>query len=187
MILCRRRFWNGCLPEGQIVAELKLVTQALDLARIKLLCCDVDGVLTDGGLYYGNDGSRFARFHVLDGMGLKRVQASGVKLAFITQSKTRYIELRARDLGIDYCFLGVDEKLSTMNGILESLPFGLEGVAHIADDVNDLSLLRAVGTPITVPGGVPEVHAACRYVTQAPGGNGAVRELCDAILAANAA
>jgi 3-deoxy-D-manno-octulosonate 8-phosphate phosphatase (KDO 8-P phosphatase) len=74
-----------------------------------------------------------------------------------------------------------------MNEILESLPFGLESVAHIADDVNDLSLLHAVGTPITVPGGVVEVQAACRYVTQASGGNGAVRELCDAILAAKLA
>lgn len=165
----------------------KLIREADDLARIKLLCCDVDGVLTDGGFYYGNDGSRLARFHVLDGMGLKRVQAAGVKLAFITQSKTPYIELRARDLGIDYCYLGVDEKLGAMNEILEGLAFGLESVAHIADDVNDLSLLHAVGTPITVPGGVPEVHAACRYVTQAQGGNGAVRELCDAILAAKAA
>jgi 3-deoxy-D-manno-octulosonate 8-phosphate phosphatase (KDO 8-P phosphatase) len=161
----------------------RLISEADDLARIQLLCCDVDGVLTDGGLYYGNDGSRMARFHVLDGMGLKRVQAVGVKLAFITQSKTPYIELRARDLGIDYVRLGVDEKLAAMNEILEDLSFGLESVAHIADDVNDLSLLRAVGTPITVPNGVQEVHDVCRYVTQASGGNGAVRELSDAILA----
>ncbi len=165
----------------------KTVSQARDLGRIQLLCCDVDGVLTDGGFYYGNDGSRLARFHVLDGMGLKRVQAAGVKIAFITQSKTPYIELRARDLGVDYVRLGVDEKLAAMNEILEDLPFGLESVAHIADDVNDLTLLNAVGTPITVPNGVPEVHAACRYVTQATGGNGAVRELCDAILAAKMA
>ena len=73
-----------------------------------------------------------------------------------------------------------------MRSILADLPFGLEAVAHIADDVNDLGLLRAVGMPVTVPGGVPEVQAACRFVTRAQGGNGAVRELCDAILAARA-
>ncbi len=154
-----------------------------DLAGIKLLSCDIDGVLTDGGLYYADDGTRFARFHVLDGMGLKRVQAVGIKTAFITQSRTRYIETRARDLGIDHCHLGIEDKLQTMQAILADLPFGLEAVCHIADDVNDLSLLRAVGLPVTVPGGMPQVQAVCRYVTGAEGGNGAVRELCEAILA----
>ena len=85
------------------------LTPCDDLARVQLLCCDIDGVLTDGGLYYADDGSRFARFHVLDGMGLKRLQAVGIKLAFITQSRTRYIERRAQDLGIDYCCLGIDD------------------------------------------------------------------------------
>jgi 3-deoxy-D-manno-octulosonate 8-phosphate phosphatase (KDO 8-P phosphatase) len=158
-----------------------------DLARIRLLCCDIDGVLTDGGLYYADDGTCFARFHVLDGMGLKRVQAAGVKLAFISQSRTSYIAARARDLGVDFCYTGVENKLEIMTDILSQLDFGREAVAHIADDVNDLSLLLVVGLPITVPGGMPEVKAACRFVTQAAGGNGAVRELCEAILLAKKA
>lgn len=158
-----------------------------DLARIRLLCCDIDGVLTDGGLYYGDDGTRFARFHVLDGMGLKRVQAAGVKLAFVSQSRTSYIAARARDLSIDFCYTGVENKLEIMKEILYKLDFGLEAVAHIADDINDLSLLLAVGLPITVPGGVLEVQSVCRFVTKAAGGNGAVRELCEAILMAREA
>lgn len=158
-----------------------------DLAHIRLLCCDIDGVLTDGGLYYGHDGTRFARFHVLDGMGLKLVQAAGVKLAFISQSRASYIAARAHDLGVDFCYTGVENKLEIMTDILSQLDFGLEAVAHIADDVNDLSLLLAVGLPITVPGGVLKVQSACRFVTQAAGGNGAVRELCEAILMARGA
>jgi 3-deoxy-D-manno-octulosonate 8-phosphate phosphatase (KDO 8-P phosphatase) len=118
---------------------------------------------------------------------LKRVQAAGVKLAFISQSRTSYIATRARDLGVDFCYTGIENKLETMTDILSQLDFGLEAVAHIADDVNDLSLLRAVGLPITVPGGMPEVKSACRFVTQAAGGNGAVRELCEAILLAKEA
>ena len=154
-----------------------------EFAKIKLLSCDIDGVLTDGGLYYANDGSRFARFHVLDGMGLKLLQATGVQIAFITQSKTKYIETRARDLGVDYCHLGIEDKAQTMKAILQDLPFGMESVAHIADDVNDISLLQAVGFTFTVPGGVPSVQELADYVTKANGGNGAVRELCDVIIA----
>lgn len=154
-----------------------------ELSGIKLLCCDIDGVMTDGGLYYSDDGSRFAKFHVLDGMGLKRLQASGVKIAFITQSRTKYIETRARDLGVDYCFMGIEDKLAQMKVILEGEEFDLGSVAHIADDVNDLSLLAAVGVTVTIPAGVPQVQDVCDFVTSAQGGNGAVRELCDAILA----
>ena len=161
----------------------ELLAPCRELSRIKLLCCDIDGVMTDGGLYYSSDGTRFAKFHVLDGMGLKRLQASGVKIAFITQSRTKYIETRARDLGVDYCFMGIDDKLEQMKIILRGEEFGLGSVAHIADDVNDLSLLGAVGVTITVPGGVRQVQDVCDFVTSAQGGNGAVRELCDAILA----
>lgn len=153
-----------------------------DLARIRLLCCDVDGVLTDGGLYYADDDTRFVRFHVLDGMGLKRVQAAGVRLAFISQSRASYIAARARDLDIDFCYTAVENKLDTMTDILSQMDFGLDAVAHIADDVNDLSLMRAVGLAITVPSAAPEVWELSRFVTRKDGGNGAVRELCEAIL-----
>lgn len=167
--------------------EPPFVTPCPDLARVKLLCCDIDGVLTDGGLYYADDGTRFARFHVLDGMGLKRVQAAGVKLAFISQSRTRYIETRARDLGVDFCHTGIEDKSVTLGAILNDLGLCFADAAHIADDVNDLSLLRVVGMPVTVPDGRPEVKEICRFQTRARGGNGAVRELCEAILASQSA
>lgn len=159
------------------------VAPCADLAKIRLLCCDIDGVLTDGGLYYATDGTRMARFHVLDGMGLKRVQAAGIKLAFISQSTTPYIQTRARDLGVDFCYTGITAKEETMAQILAETGLGWDQVCHIADDVNDLSLLAKVGIRVTVPGGMAEVKATCDFITQAPGGNGAVRELCEAILA----
>ena len=164
-------------------SDLRAVAPCPELGRIKLLSCDIDGVLTDGGLYYSTDGSRMARFHVLDGMGLKRVQASGIKLAFISQSTTPYIQTRARDLGVDFCHTGITAKEVTMQAILAQTGLGWDQVCHIADDVNDLSLLARVGIRVTVPGGMAEVKDACDFTTTAQGGNGAVRELCEAILA----
>lgn len=156
------------------------------LAGAKLLCCDVDGVMTDGGLYYNHDGHCMVKFNVLDGIGLKRLSASGVKTCFITMTNSAIISKRAEVLGIDYCFLGVEDKLEKIQAVAAETGIALEETAHIADDINDLSLLEAVGIPVTVPNGVDEVKNVCRFVTRRLGGTGAVRELCDAILAARA-
>jgi 3-deoxy-D-manno-octulosonate 8-phosphate phosphatase (KDO 8-P phosphatase) len=150
---------------------------------IRLLCCDVDGVHTDGGLYYDHEGHSLVRFHVLDGMGIKRLMAAGVKVCFISQSRTAAIGARARALGIDHCEVGVEDKLAALGRIAAKEGIALSEVCHIADDVNDLPLLRAVGVAVTVPNGVAEVAAICRFVTKASGGYGAVRELCEAIIA----
>lgn len=153
-----------------------------DLATIKLLTCDVDGVLTDGGLYYGDNGERLKRFNVLDGQGLKDLQKAGVKICFISQSKNPSILARAKDLGIDYCYSGIEDKFVSINRLIDDIGLNIEEVAHIADDVNDLTLLKAVGIPITVPNAVDRVKNVCRFVTKQSGGQGAVRELCDLIL-----
>lgn len=153
------------------------------LAGIRLLSCDVDGVLTDGGLYYDKDGYAMARFHVLDGTGLKRLQQAGVRTCFVTQSRSAAIEARARALGIDSCLMGVEDKRDVVADLASEWGFTLAEVCHIADDVNDLTLLRAVGVPVTVPSGVSEVKDVCSFVTHAEGGQGAVRELCEAIIA----
>mgnify|MGYP003394923752 CR=1 FL=1 len=153
------------------------------LASVRMLCCDVDGVLTDGGLYYDSNGRALLRFHVLDGQGLKRVQERGVKVCFISQSEGGPIKQRAKVLGIDHCLMGVDDKLAAIEPLLSSLGISLQETAHIADDLNDISLLKAVGVAVTVPGGVPEVKQIAQFVTRAEGGHGAVRALCDALLA----
>lgn len=173
------------LPPAQAAQPDPLSQQPM-LAGIRLLCCDVDGVLTDGSLYYDSAGQSMVRFHVLDGMGLKRLKDAGVKTCFITQSKSPAIAARAEVLGIDHCFMGIDDKRAVIAALTAEQGFGLDAVCHIADDVNDLSLLRAVGVAVTVPHGVAEVRNVCRFVTRAPGGQGAVRELCEAIIAARA-
>jgi 3-deoxy-D-manno-octulosonate 8-phosphate phosphatase (KDO 8-P phosphatase) len=153
-----------------------------DFAQIALLTCDVDGVLTDGGLYFGSAGLELVRFNVLDGLGLKALQRAGVRTAFVTQSYNGAIAARAKGLGIDHCLMGVEEKLTPVTELARDYGISLTQVCHIADDVNDLTLLAAVGIAVTVPGGVRRVQEASRFVTRSQGGNGAVRELCDAIL-----
>ena len=153
-----------------------------ELASIRLLCSDVDGVMTDGSLFYGSGGQRMWRFHVLDGMGLKKLQGDGVPVCMISQSKSEILKKRAEDLGLAYCYVGVDDKQIAVDALIQELGIDASAVAHIADDENDLTLLKTVGVPICVPNAVPAVKETCRSVTQTEGGAGAVRELCETIL-----
>lgn len=162
----------------------RFLTPDSALASVKLLTCDVDGVLTDGGMYFGQDGLSFLRFHVQDGTGLKLLMSEGVAVCFISQSQNTIIARRASVLGVPHCFLGVDNKLAPIVDLAIQLGIDFQDICHIADDVNDLSLLEKVGFPITVPGGVAKVKAVCRYETKKAAGHGAVRELCEAIIAA---
>lgn len=156
-----------------------------DLAQIKLLCCDVDGVLTDGGVYYGEDGFTFIKFDIRDGMGIKILREIGIKICFITQSESFAIAQRAKKLGVDYCYMGVEDKKSKILELVKELGISIYNVCHIADDINDLSLLEIVGVSVTVPSAVDEVKNIARYLTTRDGGNGAVRELCNSIKASH--
>ena len=154
------------------------------LANIRVLSCDVDGVLTDGGLYYDNNGQSMLRFNVQDGMGLKLLMKAGISVCFISQSNNGIIARRATALGITHCFMGIEDKLAVMLDLISELGVEMSQVCHIADDVNDLSLLEKVGVPVTVANGVQNVVDVCRFITSRPGGQGAVRELCDMVLTA---
>lgn len=154
------------------------------LSQIKLLCCDVDGVLTDGGLYYGPAGQTMLKFNVLDGLGLKLLKSSRVKTCFITMSNNDIIKSRATVLGIDHCFLGIEDKLTTIDKLASDLSLEMNEIAHIADDVNDLPLLKKVGCAITVPNAVDEVKEIAHFITSRKGGEGAVRDLCDSLIRA---
>lgn len=154
------------------------------LAGIELLSLDVDGVLTDGGLYYTDDGHQLRKFNVKDGEGIKRAMQAGVEVTIITASKADVITKRAADLGVKHVFPGVDEKLSTLEGLCTQLGIGLDKVAHIGDDLNDLPLLNAVGLSLTVADAMPDVIECVAYVTDKPGGCGAVREIIDIMVAA---
>ena len=154
------------------------------LKSIKLLCCDIDGVMTDGGLYYGPEGQVMVKFNVLDGMGIKLIQKIGIKTCFVTMSNNKIIQSRAEVLGIDYCFMGITDKRQKIEELTKELSIDLSDTAHIADDVNDLSLLEIVGCAIAVPNAVKKVKEIAHFMTSQSGGKGAVRELCDCILEA---
>lgn len=157
------------------------------LARIRLLSLDVDGVQTDGGLYYTESGEELRKFHVRDGMGIQMLMAAGVHVAVITASATPCIAQRGRRLGVRHTLTGVHDKLEALTTLCRSLDVDLADVAHMADDVNDLAVLRAVGFPIAVADAQPEVLAVACHVTNRAGGQAPVREICDQILAARAA
>jgi 3-deoxy-D-manno-octulosonate 8-phosphate phosphatase (KDO 8-P phosphatase) len=149
-----------------------------------LLSLDVDGVLTDGGLYYSNDGSIQRKFNVKDGVGIKRVIDSGVTIAIISAGVSGSIPSRASTLGIKNVFTGVKDKQAVLEELCKSLEIGLSEAAHIGDDINDIGLLKIVGCPIAVADAQPEVIKVSKIVTQRKGGLGAVREICDAIIEA---
>ena len=158
---------------------------ALDrLAEIKLLSLDVDGVLTDGGIYYADSGDTFRKFNAQDGMGMVRLRKAGITITIISAGRRGAIEHRARRLGIEHVYTDVADKLATLGGLAGELGIEMSDVAHMGDDVNDLPLMRAAGVAIASANAVPEVMEAAEIVTTRKGGDGAVRELCDAILKA---
>lgn len=153
-------------------------------ARVRLLSLDVDGVLTDGGLYYDDKGNELRKYHVRDGMGIKLVQKAGIAVTVISQGTTGAIRERMRKLGVDEAHFGIEDKAAVLRDVCARRDIPLLDVLHVADDVNDLTILDAVGFPVAVADAVPQVKAAAVHITENRGGNGAVRELCDAILAA---
>ncbi len=154
------------------------------LRAVRLLSLDVDGVLTDGGLYYDDDGRQMRKFNVKDGLGIKRAMEAGVAVAVISASTTPSIGHRGATLGITHVFTGVEEKLETLKTVCRDLGIGLEAVAHMGDDLNDLPVLAAVGCPLTVADAVDEVREAALHITGRSGGKGAVREICDRLVMA---
>ena len=153
-----------------------------DFPRVKLLALDVDGVLTDGGLYYTETGEEIKKFNVKDGLGLKRLMASGIHVALISASSSQATFHRAKKLGITHVFTGVDNKLTTLEALCELLQLDLGDVAYMGDDWVDVPVLEAVGLSITVADAIAEAKACATYVTERGGGQGAVREVCDLIL-----
>ena len=157
------------------------------LSRVRLLSLDVDGVLTDGGLYYTADGQVQRKYNVKDGVGIKRAIEAGIEVAIISAGVSGSIPERAATLGIEHVFTGVEDKLGVFEGLCEKLDIGLEESAHIGDDINDVPLLEAVGCPIAVADAQPEAWAAALIIPEKNGGAGAVREICDSLVETRAA
>ena len=154
------------------------------IQAIRLIAFDVDGVLTDGGLYLTDSGEEFKRFNSLDGHGLKMLKASGVEIALITGRTSRCVELRAKNLGITRLYQGVEDKWGAMQALLAELNLAAEAAAFMGDDVVDLPVMRRVGLSLSVPNATQMVREHAHYLTQREGGQGAVREVCELIMSA---
>lgn len=154
------------------------------LAGVRLLSLDVDGVMTDGGLYYTDEGRISRKYNVKDGVGIKRAMEAGVRIAIISAGISGSIPERAETLGVDHVFTGVEDKLSVLTELCADLDIGLDEAAHIGDDLNDISLMGAVGCPIAVADAQPEAWEAALIITERNGGDGAIREICDALVKA---
>ena len=152
--------------------------------NIRIAIFDVDGVLTDGTLYYTDAGEEIKAFNVRDGHGLKMLQESGVRLAIITSRRSPGVELRARNLGIDLLYQGVHEKLGAFQDLLARLNLDASSASYMGDDIIDLPVLRRCGLALTVNDAPAIVRRHAHYVSAAGGGRGAVRELVEALLSA---
>jgi 3-deoxy-D-manno-octulosonate 8-phosphate phosphatase (KDO 8-P phosphatase) len=151
---------------------------------VRLLTCDVDGVLTDGRVYVDDDGRETKAFHALDGVGIRRLAEAGVTVAWITGSPSESVVHRAKRLGVDHVFRGSDDKLPAWERLCATLGIAPSACAHIGDDLPDLPLMRACVLAATVPHAPDIVKLHAHYVTSREGGFGAVRELADLILVA---
>jgi YrbI family 3-deoxy-D-manno-octulosonate 8-phosphate phosphatase len=152
--------------------------------KIKLVAMDVDGVLTDAGMYYTENGDELKKFNTRDGMGVALVREAGLKTAILTRENTRMVERRGAKMRIDHVYIGITDKLTCMNTLLEQLGLTLEQVAYIGDDVNDYELLCHVGLAAAVRDASRLPKSVAHLITEAKGGEGAVRELCEIILEA---
>ncbi|MDN3555600.1 KdsC family phosphatase [Halomonas maura] len=154
------------------------------LRRVRLLAMDVDGVLTDGRLYFQSDGSETKAFHTLDGHGIKLLHRAGIEVALITGRDSPMVSRRAAALGIQHLYQGIEKKLPTLRQLCTRLGIGLEQVAYCGDDMPDVAAIRQAGVGISVPGAPSYIRQHADWVTEREGGHGAVREICDTLLQA---
>lgn len=161
---------------------------ATDWSRIRLLALDVDGTLTPGTMYYSLEGEALKRFHTHDGHGIAMVRGIGVHVAIITSENTSIAPIRARKLGITEIHIGVHDKLSVLRNICNRLGIGLNEVAYVGDDLSDLDVMKAIGLaggiPCAVANARQEIRAVAQFKCALDGGFGAVRDVCDKIVAA---
>lgn len=152
--------------------------------KVQLLICDVDGVMSDGLIYMGNNGEELKAFNVRDGYGIRCLLTSGIEVAIITGRQSKLLEDRAKTLGITYLYQGQHNKLLAYQQLLDTLNLIPEQIAYIGDDLIDLPVMEKVGLSVAVADAHPLLTPRADYVTRLSGGRGAVRELCDLILLA---
>lgn len=162
-----------------------MATSASDDARqVRLLIVDIDGVLTDGGLTFDNRGEEYKTFNSLDGHGIRMLLDCGIEVAVITGRNSDIVNHRMGELGVKHIYQGHRDKLMAFEKLLQATGFEPAQVAYVGDDLPDLPIMQRVGLAIAVNNAHNFVKQHCDWVTEATGGNGAVREVCDFILEA---
>jgi len=151
-------------------------------AKIKLLCLDVDGVMTDGRITINAQGEEIKTFDVKDGQGLKMLMSSGVEGVIISGRKSPVLAHRAKDLGIDRLYQGVDDKKALCRRLIKEKGLDKDQVCSMGDDLPDLTMFSESGLRIAVADAVKEVRGAADFITKSRGGRGAVREACEWLL-----
>lgn len=160
--------------------QVKQVSQLA--ANIRLLILDVDGVMTDGKLYFSATGDTMKTFYTQDGQGIKLLRSSGVAVGIITGRKSEIVAQRAAELGLDYMLQGREDKLDALRELLNDTDHSLATTAYVGDDLPDLAAIRAAGLGIAVSNACAIVREHADYITDCSGGNGAVREVCELIM-----
>ena len=152
--------------------------------RLKLMAFDVDGVMTEGSLYYTDNGVEIKAFNGPDGVGLRMLQRAGIKLAIITGRKSRCVELRMKDLGIELVYQGIENKLETLHQLLDELGISADEAGYMGDDIVDLQVLDACGFSAAPADCQERVKSYVQVISSKDGGRGAVREVSEFILSA---
>ena len=154
------------------------------LRRMELLVLDVDGVLTDGGLWFDASGQLIKRFDVRDGLGIRLLQQAGVTIALLSGGQGGATEVRARQLGIDHCLVGIKDKVAALSALQQQLGVDMETTVFVGDDLNDLAVRPVVGLLLAPADACRPVRRGADLVLRRKGGHGAVRELAERILQA---
>lgn len=154
-------------------------------ARVQVMVFDVDGVMTDGKLYLSGHGEEMKAMHAQDGLGLKRLQGAGITPAVISGRPSAAIAARLHALGVEHLYLDSHDKMLDFKALLAELDLGPEQAACMGDDLPDLPIMQQAALAMSVPNAVPDVRAAAHWMSQAAGGNGAVREACELVIAAH--
>ncbi|MBF0312073.1 MAG: acylneuraminate cytidylyltransferase [Oligoflexia bacterium] len=170
--LLLKRFHPECIP----------LSLREKIKNIKMLILDVDGVLTDGSMYYSENGDEIKKFNTRDGKGIELIRSLGIKTAIVTSENTEIVARRANKLKIDHLYQGIKEKSDVVKKLAQMENITLNQLAYIGDDLNDLSALKIVGCPVTVANASSANKSVAIYITLGKGGEGAVREFCDLII-----
>ncbi|MDH5325526.1 MAG: 3-deoxy-manno-octulosonate-8-phosphatase KdsC [Gammaproteobacteria bacterium] len=152
--------------------------------KIKLIIFDVDGVLTDGSLFFGDDGQEYKAFNAKDGHGMKMLQRSGVEVAIITARSSELVKHRMKNLEIKHVYQGQKDKLPAFKSLIDKLKIHSDEVAYVGDDVVDLPIMIRVGLAVSVADGHPLSKKHAHWITPTPGGRGAARDICELIMQA---